>query len=302
VAWPRPADLLDTRTDSWREVGLARQLSRRAVKRARVKSVVLLPLLAGTLLLYAYRDDLFGRDWDEVVRTTTAILLVVLGWEFAREAGRAFGPTLFRHMQPGTAGTVAFLIRLGTLALVAVVALRVAGVSPRDVALGSAVTAVIVGLAAQQTLGHLFAGIVLLSARVFRVGERVRLHGGSIGGSLEGVVSSLGLLHTTLVKGENSTMIPNSIVLSSAVVPLRQPAAVDLRVHLRPGVTPIEVQELLESEIETPMRDTPRVTLEELDGDQVVARISATPQRSSEGPRLASEVLSAIGAYTARAG
>ena len=58
------------------------------------------------------------------------------------------------------------------------VALRLAGVGPRELTIGGAFTAVILGLAAQQTLGNLFAGTVLLSARPFRVGDRVRLQGG----------------------------------------------------------------------------------------------------------------------------
>jgi small conductance mechanosensitive channel len=45
----------------------------------------------------------------------------------------------------------------------------------------TAVTAIVVGLAAQQTFGNLFAGIVLLSARPFRIGERIRLQGGAAG-------------------------------------------------------------------------------------------------------------------------
>lgn len=39
--------------------------------------------------------------------------------------------------------------------------------------------AVVVGLAAQQTLGDLIAGMVLIAARPFRVGDRVRLQAGA---------------------------------------------------------------------------------------------------------------------------
>jgi hypothetical protein len=42
------------------------------------------------------------------------------------------------------------------------------------------------------------------------------------------------------------------------------------------------------------MRDVPRILLEELDGDDVVVRIQATPERASDGPKLASEVLAAV--------
>jgi hypothetical protein len=44
------------------------------------------------------------------------------------------------------------------------------------------------------------------------------------------------------------------------------------------------------------MRDQPRIALEELDGDEVVVRISAIPGRPSDGPKLASEVLEAVAA------
>src|SRR4051794_16711030 len=293
-------NFFSTHSHSWRDVGLARQLSRRAVKRARIQSLVLLPLLVGVLVVYSYRVRLFGPAWDGPVRIVTFLALISLGWQFARDVGRALGPTLFRRMDPGTAGTVGFLLRLVTMLVAVLIALRIAGLGPRTLALGGAFTAVVVGLAAQQTLGNLFAGMVLLSARPFRVGERVRLQGGGLAGTVEGVVSSLGLLYTTLASGDDSIMVPNSVVLNVAIVPLREPEGIDLRARLRPGLTPLDVQEMLQNAIETPMRESPRIALEELDGDEVVVRISATPERPADGPKLASEVLEVVGAQTVR--
>jgi small conductance mechanosensitive channel len=261
--------------------------------------MVLVPLLAGVLAVYHYREQLFGPDWDTAVRLMTAAALIALGWQFARDIGRAFGPTLLRRMEPGTAGTVGFLIRLTTLLVILVLALRIAGLRPRTLELGSALTVVVFGLAAQQTLGNVFAGTVLLSARPFRVGERVRLQGGPLAGTVEGVVSALGLLYTVLARGDDTVMVPNSVVLSVAVVPLREPTGVDLRARLRPGVTPVDIEQLLRESIQTPMRGPPRITLEELDGDQVVVRIAATPERPSDGPRLATEVLRAVASQAA---
>jgi small-conductance mechanosensitive channel len=288
--------MLQTKSHSWREVGLARQLSARAVRRARIKSIVLLPLLAGVLIAYHYREEVFGVDMP--ARILTVVALISLGWQFARDIGRAFGPTLFRRLDPGTAGTVGFLIRLVTILVSFLVALRIAGLQPGTLAVGGAFTAVVVGLAAQQTLGNLIAGTVLLSARPFRVGERVRLQGGGIAGTIEGVVSSLGLLYTTFSSGDDAIMVPNSVVLSVAIVPLKEPAGVDLRARLRPGVTPVDVQEILDEKLQTPVRDRPRITLEELDGDEVVVRIAATPEHATDGPKLASEVLAAVAEYT----
>lgn len=288
--------MLQTKSHSWREVGLARQLSARAVRRARIHVVLLLPLLAGILVAYEYRKELFGVDMP--ARILTVVALISLGWQFARDIGRAFGPTLFRRLDPGTAGTVGFLIRLVTILASFLIALRIAGIKPGTLAVGGAFTAVVVGLAAQQTLGNLIAGTVLLSARPFRVGERVRLQGGGLAGQIEGVVSSLGLLYTTFSSGDDAIMVPNSVVLSVAIVPLKEPAGVDLRARLRPGVTPVDVQELLDEKLETPVRDRPRITLEEIDGDEVIVRIAATPEHASDGPRLASEVLAALAAQT----
>src|SRR5215210_7983236 len=298
----RISQMLQTRSHSWREVGLARQLSRQAVKRARLQLAVLLPLMAAVLLVYAYRRDLFGSSWDTPVRIGTVLALVVLGWQFARDVGRSLGPLLFRRLDPGTAGTVGFLIRLTTILVAFILAARIAGLDPRTLAVGGAFTAVVVGLAAQQTLGNLIAGTVLLSARPFRVGDRVRLQGGGLAGSIEGVVSSLGLLYTTFASGDDLIMVPNSVVLSVAIVPLREPAGVDLRARLRPGVTPSDIHRLLEETLETPIRGEPHVELEELDGDEVVVRIQAVPENADDGSRLAGEVLSVVARETARTG
>lgn len=288
--------MFQTRSHSWREVGLAAQISQQAARRALRQLVIIVPLMAGVLLGYRYRQDLFGLDMP--VRVATVVTLVILGWALARDVGRAAGPALFRRLDPGTAGTVGFLIRLGTIVIALLVALNIAGLPPRTLVVGGAFTAVVFGLAAQQTLGNLIAGTVLLSARPFRVGDRVRLQGGPVGGQVEGVVSSLGLLYLTLAQGDDSIMVPNSVVLSLAVMPLREPDAVNLRARLRADVRPSDVQELLERHVSTDLRSEPHIVLEEIDGDELVVRIAATPQRASEGPELAAEILAAVSEVT----
>ncbi len=308
--------MFETRSQAWREVGLLRQISPRVVKRARLQVLVLLPVFVGVVFLYDHRFSLLGtagpqghvatsleEPLEAVVRVVTVIALVILGWAIARDIGRGLGPPLFRRLEPATAGTVGFLIRLATIVLALVVALRVAGIEPKTLALGTAFTAVIFGLAAQQTLGNLIAGMVLLSARPFKVGERVRLQGGNLAGQVEGTVSSLGLLYTTFATGEDAIMVPNSVVLNVAVLPLREPEAVNLRARLRAGMTPGDLQEILEKALQTPLRDAPRITLEELDGEEVVVLISATPLVAAQGRHLASELLSIVSREThARAG
>jgi small conductance mechanosensitive channel len=265
-------------------------------RRARRELIVLVPLLAVTLYCYLRREELFGADTP--VRVGAACVMVVLGWALARDLGRFTAPALFRRMDPATAGTVGFLIRLVFLAASALFALRAAGLQPETLAVGGAITAVVFGLAAQQTLGNLIAGMVLISARPFKVGDRVRLQAGGIAGQIEGVVASLGLLYTTFAQGQDSIMVPNNVVLAAAVVPLREPASVDLRARLRPDVKPSDLQALLDEVVETPVRSEPHISLEEIDRDEVVVRIAATPVSESDGPKLADEVLAAIAVVT----
>jgi small conductance mechanosensitive channel len=295
---PRFEHMFETRSEAWERVGLAVDVSQRAVRRARRQAAVLLPLLAGVLVIYSNRKHLFGAAGDTPVRVGTVIALVILGWTIARDVGASAGPTFFRRMDPGTAGTVGFLIRLSTLAITFLVALRIAGLRPQTLAVGGAFTAVVLGLAAQQTLGNLFAGLVLLSARPFRVGERVRLQAGPVAGSVEGVVSSLGLLYTTLARGEDRIMIPNNVVLAAAVMPLREPDSVDVKVRLTRGIRPSQVQAILDDRITTRTRSAATVLLEEIQGDDVVVRVQATPERAIDGARLADEVIDALVSVT----
>jgi small conductance mechanosensitive channel len=265
-------------------------------RRAKRELIVLVPLLVVTLYFYTRREQLFGVDTP--VRVAAAVVMVVLGWALARDLGRFTAPALFRRMDPATAGTIGFLIRLVFLVIAALFSLHAAGLKPETLAVGGAITAVVFGLAAQQTLGNLIAGMVLISARPFKVGDRVRLQAGGLAGQIEGVVSSLGLLYTTFAQGDDSIMVPNNVVLTAAVVPLREPAAVDLRARLRPDVKPSDLQSLLEESVRTPVRSEPHISLEEVDRDEVIVRIAATPLAESDGPRLADEVLSAIAVMT----
>jgi small-conductance mechanosensitive channel len=304
--------MFETRSQAWREVGLLRQISPRVVKRARLEALLLVPLFVGVVVVYDNRASLLGaaelkghhetgkleQPLETLVTTVAVVALVILGWAIARDVGRSLGPPLFRRLDPATAGTVGFLIRLLTALIALIVAFSVAGVEAHTLALGGAFTAVVVGLAAQQTLGNVIAGTVLLSARPFRVGDFVRLQAGLLGGQLEGTVSSLGLLYTTLAKGEDSILVPNSAVLNAAVIPLREPQAVSLRARLRPGVTPQDLQALLQSSLKTPLRNPARITLEELDGEEVVVQISAAPRLASEGPQLATELLEVVSRET----
>lgn len=304
--------MFETRSDAWEAAGLSVGFNERVVKRARGQAAVLLPLFIAILVFWSHHWAILGHisyvhhhlnhlrrhtGWPTVLLIATLIALVTVGWKLAGALGKLAGPTFLRRMDPATAGTVGFVVRIVVVIIILVALLSVAGTSIKTLAVGGGFTAVVVGLAAQQTLGNAFAGIVLLSARPFRVGERVRLQAGATGGQIDGVVSSLGLLYTTLTQGPEKWMIPNNVVLAAVVVPLKEPDSVDVKVRLTHGVRPSQVQAILDQEIGTPT-SSKGVVLEEVDGNDVVIRVQATPQLADDGPRLADEIMAALASVT----
>jgi small conductance mechanosensitive channel len=311
--------MFETRSDAWEKVGLSFEVNTREVRKAQWQAVIfLLCIIAVDIAAHILLDKShevalcrrahcapvsllhkWGADGLQTpVRIVAVLIVIALGWALARAIGRFVGPTFLRRMDPATAGTFGFLSRLLTMLIALILAGSVGGVSLQSLAVGGAFTAVILGLAAQQTLGNVIAGMVLLSARPFRVGERVRFQAGAVGGQVEGIVSSLGLLYTTLSAGADQIMIPNNVVLAAAVVPLREPDSVDVKVRLTSGVRPSQVQAILDQELATPTRNGASVLLEEVDGDDVVVRIQATPEMSDEGAKLADEIMVALSSVT----
>jgi small-conductance mechanosensitive channel len=308
--------MFETRSDAWEKVGLSFEVNQKEVRRAQRQAVVWLVLLIAVDIAthvvlsnshacpHRAGDDcsLLG-NWGVYSLATplkilSAILVLVLGWALARAIGKFVGPTFMRRMDPATAGTFGFLIRLITVGIALIVALSVAGASLQSLAVGGAFTAVILGLAAQQTLGNVIAGMVLLTARPFRVGQRVRLQAGALSGQIDGTVSSLGLLYVNILRGSEEVMIPNTQALAAVVVPLREPDGIDVKVRLSSGVTPSQVQAILDREVSVATRNGASVSLEEVDGTDVVVRVQATPEVPDEGAQLADEVMAALTSVT----
>ena len=93
-------------------------------------------------------------------------------------------------------------------------------------------------------------------------------------------------------------MVPNNVVLSAVVVPIREPDSVDVKVRLGTGIRVTQVQALLDEKVKTPTRRSATVLLEQLDGDDVVVRVQATPDRPDDGARLADEIIDALASVT----
>jgi small-conductance mechanosensitive channel len=97
--------------------------------------------------------------------------------------------------------------------------LSMLSISVAHLLLGGAIAGVVIGIAAQQSLGNVFAGLVLLMARPFAVGNRVRVRSGALGGEFFGTVTSMSLTYLSILTDEGMLKVPNSSLLAAAVGP-----------------------------------------------------------------------------------
>src|ERR1700690_438849 len=94
--------MFETRSHEWEAAGLAVEFSEKKVRRARIEAVILLPALVALLIAWNHHVGWFGRNSGTGARIIAVPLFTVLGWAFARAAGRLAAPTFMRRMDPGT--------------------------------------------------------------------------------------------------------------------------------------------------------------------------------------------------------
>ena len=114
---------------------------------------------------------------------------------------------------------VRFAIVVAGLLATVIITLQLFDIAVTQLVVGGAVTGVIVGIAAQQSLANVFSGIILLSARPFRVGDRIGIRSCALSGLLEGTVTEISLTYVLLETASGPLHVPNSQVLAAAVGP-----------------------------------------------------------------------------------
>ncbi len=157
---------------------------------------------------------------NQVIAAATAIAFCV----FASAATIGLSGKARDVLQPVIGASHAAVVRY-TLVLVGavttlVITLVLFDVPVGQLLLGGALTSVFVGIAAQQALSNVFAGLVLLLARPFKVGDSIRLRAGALSGEIGGTVSEIGITYVRLATADGMVSVPNSQVLNAVVGPL----------------------------------------------------------------------------------
>jgi small-conductance mechanosensitive channel len=142
-----------------------------------------------------------------------AILVLLLGWLIINSVASAFYAMLKPKYGISAAGAVRSLVRiLGIAALIAGVGGSAAG-GASGVALGGFI-GMIVGYATQQVLGQAVAGIFVLLARPFKIGDNIDAAGET------GVeVIDIGSLFTVARRKDgNIVLIPNNTMIGQKII------------------------------------------------------------------------------------
>lgn len=180
--------------------------------------------IAGLIVSYHY-GGLLGSGKHQVLHSALAFAGAVVFLVSAVVAVRcATNDILGLVHVPGRlsdarASTLRILCLLCGYILVVLGALSLLKVPVGHLLLGGVLTGVILGIAAQQVLANVFAGIMILFARPFTIGDELRIRSGALGGPIVGRVSGMTLTYVTVSTSVGPVLLPNSAVLAAAVGP-----------------------------------------------------------------------------------
>jgi hypothetical protein len=190
------------------------------------KSIIALVLAIGAASTSGWAHSRFGHFFSDghlvpqVIAAATGGAFLV----FASAATIGLSGKAGSVLKPLTGESHAAVVRYALVLIGAVTTLIVTlvlfGVPVGQLLLGGALTSVFVGIAAQQALSNVFAGLVLLLAHPFRVGDAIRLRAGALSGEIDGTVSEIGITYVRMSCSNGMISIPNSQVLNAVVGPL----------------------------------------------------------------------------------
>lgn len=148
------------------------------------------------------------------IKLIIALLIFLIGRKIVKHFVRVLGKSLDRaNLEEGTIRFLcSFLNAVGTIILIFIVAGYLDfSTGPIVAALGSAGLAV--GLALQGSLANFAGGVLILLMKPFRMGDYISALG------VEGVVTKIDMVYTTLCTADNkSVVIPNGSLSNAQIV------------------------------------------------------------------------------------
>ena len=208
------------------QIDLSAQVAKVRAKTRPWKSIISLVLAICAASASGWAHGHF-RDFfatTEVVSQLVAAGTAVAFCVFASGATIGLSAKARDVLEPVTGTSHAAIVRYALVLIGAVttlvVTLELFHIPVGQLLLGGALTSVFVGIAAQQALSNVFAGLVLLLARPFKVGDSIKLRAGALSGEVGGTVTEIGITYLKLTTPDGVISVPNSQVLNAVVGPL----------------------------------------------------------------------------------
>lgn len=159
----------------------------------------------------AFWRKLLDLGFDVVPKFLWAIAILLLTRYSINLVGRITNRA-FRPVEPTLRKFIVQAAEILTLVVGIVAFLNILGIQATSVVAVVGAAGLAIGLALQNTLSHLAAGIMLLNLRPFQVGDFIE------GAQVAGVVDSIGLFSTTLVTPDNVKItVPNNSLFSNTL-------------------------------------------------------------------------------------
>ena len=196
--------------------------------------VIALFVAIGALLFYGLEQvSALPISLSALLRVIVALALG-LGAIYAINA--VIRSAVTRALGPRRAGQASAIFRIAAYVVLALVALSLLGVSSLALLAGGTFAGLVIGLAGQDVLASLFAGIVILAATPYRVGERVTITTWQYGLDVPayppkfysqdflipgytGTIVDIGIFYTTMRTDDATIMkFPNNIAVQAAVI------------------------------------------------------------------------------------
>jgi small conductance mechanosensitive channel len=169
--------------------------------------------------MHDFLEKLLGAKLSETVlhvglNVLLALLILLCGiWLAARLANVTQRAMQRAQVDVTLSGFLRKVIYGVLIAVLVVMALTTAGVSPAPLVAALGTAGLAIGLSLQGSLSNLAWGVLLIIFRPFRVGDYVTA------GGLEGTVESINLMHTLIVLPDNrEAIVPNGKVGSDAIL------------------------------------------------------------------------------------
>lgn len=202
---------------------MARQMAKVRARTRPWRAIIALVLAAaaGIVASVAGRDFEFWTGHGHTGSKLVAAVAAVLFCLFAFIAILALAGRTRQALQPVAGSAHAAVVRYSIVLFGAILTLAVGlalfKIPVGQLIVGGALTTILIGIAAQQALSNVFAGLVLLLSRPFNVGEVIQLRSGAMGGLIDGAVTEIGITYVRLDTADGPMSLPNSQVLAAAV-------------------------------------------------------------------------------------